>query len=170
MSSKIFLVEINFDNPFCDTKATFNAAQARAFLTELRDCYDEVLIMSNQLHLLLIVAGQSASSVLYLLNDLMDGTSEIFTSSSQNAISVLMNVAKGDHWPDVSVHEIRTMITTAVRLSMEADCFGETLRGVVEAALFANAKRCKGQEYRQHDSILRSSAITQPDFSRISQN
>ncbi len=170
MQSEIFLAEINLDEVHLKHKSVFNGTQTRAYLGGLSACYDEVLIMGNARHLMLLVTGQSPLLLIKVLKEIVPTSAELLISSAQSAIASLISVAKGDRWKEASMMEIRGMILNASELSMEADCYGETLRRIMEAALTANARTWKKIEERHYQMVIHNPSLEPVDFSRISYN
>ncbi len=170
MKTEIFAAEISLDAVKLKHKSIFNGTQVRAYLGGLSVSYDEVFIMSNAQHVLMLATGQSPILIISALKELMPSVSEILTTSAQDAVASFISIAKGERWKDVSMMEIRGMILNASDLAMESDCFGETLRRLTEAALVANAKTWRRIEERHYQLVITNPSIESADFSKISYN
>ena len=152
MKSRMFGVELDL------TKVTYSdflteTDQVEAFIGDLSLCYNEVVVLRARKHVYILVVGGSLDPLAELLLPFIHDNRMINVSlSAKEAITILMKIAKGERWRDVSLGHIRTMIYDGAQMSLESGMLGEDLRTVLGSAW--NANGYSGGVYQNMDQLI----------------
>lgn len=149
--------------------------QVEAFIGDLSLCYNEVVVLRARKHVYILVVGGSLEPLAELLLPFVHENGMIHVSlSPKEAITLLMKIAKGERWKDVSLGHIRTMIYDGAQMALESGMLGEDLRTVLGSAW--NANGYSGGVYQNMDRIIMNVAdlkyptIHEFDLSQLSLN
>ncbi|GHN02705.1 hypothetical protein WSM22_41940 [Cytophagales bacterium WSM2-2] len=170
MGTQLFAAEINLKNQVQACSSTFDELHLKCLHLDLSSYYSEVFVVQSASRILVVTVGNSPLAMINELNEVFDGAVEAQVYSAQDAISTLINLAKGERWEDMPAAAVKDMMITSIENSIEAGCFGEIIRKLVEVLLIANSRRCKSLEKERHNSIIRKPFIGPLDFSSISVN
>lgn len=141
MRTEIFAAEIflkDLPNAY-KHKAVFDEVQVRAYLEGLAECYDEVFILTNEDHVLFLASGMSRAMLVQTVLGVVGNTQSVDIRTSDEALSLVLDIASGDHWKEFTPKQIRQMFLKATSLSMDAHCMGELFSDLLLKALEENA-------------------------------
>ena len=149
--------------------------KVEAFIADLSLVYHEVVVLRAHKHVYILVVGSSLNPLAELLLPFIHDNRMVNVSiSSKEAITILMKIAKGERWKDVSLGHIRTMIYDGAQMSLESGMLGEDLRTVLGSAW--NANGYSGGVYQNIDQMILNVAdikyptIHEFDVSQLSMN
>src|SRR5688572_25195358 len=111
MNAEIFAAEISLGSSRHRHKVVFNDTQVKAYLSGLSVYYTEVLLVSDIHHVFLAAIGHSPALMLSSLNEIVTQANDIhICRSSEDAIHLFQEIARGKHWAGVDEQQARTMI------------------------------------------------------------
>jgi hypothetical protein len=141
------LTKVNYSEFLTETE------QVESFIGDLSMCYNEVVILRAQKHVYILVVGSSLDPLAELLLPFIHDNRMINVSlTPKEAITILMKIAKGERWKDVSLGHIRTMIYDGAQMALESGMLGEDLRTVLGSAW--NANGYSGGVYQNMDQLI----------------
>lgn len=170
MKTEIFAAEIllkDLPNSY-KHRAVFDEVQVKAYLEGLGECYDEVFILSNEHHVLFLVSGISRAMLVQTILGVVGNTQSVEIRTSDEALSLVLDIASGGHWKNFTQKEIRQMFFKATSLSMDARCMGELFSDLLLKALEENAR--PSTIYAAISNQIRNPSFEQFDFYTFSLN
>jgi hypothetical protein len=152
MKSRMFGVELDLTK-MLQTDFLADTDQVEAFIGDLSLCYNEVVVLRARKHVYILVVGSTLDPLAELLLPFIHDNRMINVSlSPREAIGILMKIAKGERWKDVSLGHIRTMIYDGAQMALESGMLGEDLRTVLGSAW--NANGYSGGVYQNMDQLI----------------
>ena len=134
MKTRIYGVEIDF------RKKTHNSFPAdviavHARLLDVCASYQELVVIRAKKHIYVLATGQSFEPLAEIVMPYAQNKNSMnVSSSSEEAVAWLLDIANGNRWPDVEADRLQNVITDATVMAKEMGCLGKELFPIMTKA------------------------------------